>query len=783
MATSPLFCLWITTLTLASNLAAQGTPLPQNPAFEEPTFNRDIRPILADKCFACHGPDGGARKGKLRLDRREDALADRGGYAAILPGDLEESELVYRIQAHPEDRMPPSDWRKSLSQKEIETLISWVSVGAKYEEHWSLVPPVRPDLGQHIASAVDTLLNRKLQAQGLTPAPQADRATLLRRLSFDLIGLPPTPAELKIFVADQKDGAWERQVDRLLASPHFGERMAMGWLDLVRYADTVGYHGDQTHNVSPYRDWVIYAFNENMPFDEFTRMQLAGDILEGAGDDGLIASCYNRLLQSSHEGGVQLKEYAAIYSADRVRNFGSVWLGLTVGCAQCHDHKFDPIEQRDFYQIAAFFADIDDRGHLRKDSGRNTNPTPREPEVDVLSPLDRQEVLRLETMLAELPEGESAERSFLESRKAAIQPRRVMVSNSTTPREVRVLNRGDWMDESGEVVEPAVLSALKQLQTSETRASREDLANWLMEPDQPLTARVFVNRLWRQFFGRGLSRILDNLGSQGAWPDHPELLDWLAVEFRESGWDNKHMVRLIVTSEAYQRSSTPTAKSLELDPDNIHFGRQNRWRLEAELIRDQALAVSGLLVSRIGGTSGLPYQPVGYYEHLNFPKRKYKAANGEQQYRRGVYTHWQRTFLHPAMLAFDAPTREECSAERPISNTPAAALALLNDPSFVEAARAFAQRALLEGGTTDFARLEWIMKNALGRTADKKECSLLKNLLAEHRRQYQNDPQGVEALLAVGDFEHDPLLKPDEIAAWTSVTRTVLNLHESISRL
>jgi len=770
-------------LLICGAFAAQSPTALPTPSQNELTFNRDIRPILADRCFACHGPDSGSREANLRLDTRDGALADRGGYAAIVPGDLSESELVYRIGADESDRMPPSDWHKSLSDKEISTLKAWVAAGAPYEKHWSLVPPRRTTPPAGYDNPIDGFLYQELFARNIPVVPAADPATLLRRLSFDLLGLPPTPDEVKAFILDSKPKALDRQIDRMLTSPHYGERMAMNWLDLVRYADTVGYHGDQIHNVSPYRDWVLWAFNQNMPFDEFTRLQLAGDILEDAGEYGLIASCYNRLLQSTHEGGIQLKEYAAIYSADRVRNFGSVWLGLTVGCAQCHDHKFDPIKQRDFYELAAFFADIDDRGPLRNDGGRNTNPTIREPEMDLLSPIDRNEILRIDAALAQLKEDDGEARSALEKQKASIKPRRVMVSNSTEPYVIRVLNRGDWMDESGDIVEPRFPSALSPTPERDSRLSREDLADWLMSPDHPLTARVYVNRLWRHFFGAGLSRVMDDLGSQGAWPEHAALLDWLAVEFRESGWDIQRMIRLIVTSEAYRRSSIPAAENLELDPDNVWFGRQNRWRLEAELIRDQALAVSGLLNRTLGGESGLPYQPVAYYEHLNFPKRTYQAAKDEGQYRRGVYTHWQRTFLHPAMLAFDAPTREECTAERAISNTPSAALALLNDPSFMEAARALAHRILFEGGATDEARIDWLFHTVVSRAPTPSERTILQDLLHQHREDFQMDPASVQALMSTGLFEHDPLLSPIDAAAWTSVARVALNLHEAINRL
>jgi hypothetical protein len=400
--------------------------------------------------------------------------------------------------------------------------------------------------------------------------------------------------------------------------------------------------------------------------------------------------------------------------------------------------------------------------------------------MDLFSPLDRIAIAALEEKIEAAEDDES--RTVLVTEKEAIKPRRVMISKSSEPRTIRVLNRGDWMDESGEIVEPNVPKVLPPIEKQGDRATRLDLATWLMNAQHPLTARVFVNRLWRQFFGRGLSKVLDNLGSQGAWPEHPQLLDWLAVEFREGGWDVKAMVKLLVNTNAYRQISVPSADHLEKDPDNQWFGRQNRWRLEAELIRDQALTAAGLLSNKIGGKSGLPYQPVGYYVHLNFPARKYQVGKGAQQYRRGVYTHWQRTFLHPSMLAFDAPTREECTTERAISNTPSAALALLNDPTFVEAARALAQRILLEGGDSDQSRLAWAFRQVSGRTATSAEVSVIIKLLQQHRLSFGENPESAAALLAVGYFQHSPELEISELAAWTSVARALLNLHETVTR-
>jgi hypothetical protein len=717
-------------------------------------FNRQIRPILSEKCFRCHGPDVRQRKADLRLDIAAGTAAKRESGAAIVPGKPDESELVRRVTSEDEaERMPPPGAGKPLSPEQIHLLRQWIQEGAKYQPHWSSIPPRRPALppvrdSAWPRNAIDRFILARLEVQGLAPSSAADRVTLIRRLSLDLVGIAPTPAEVDAFVASDDPLAAEVLVDRLLDSPHFGERLAMYWLDLVRYADTVGYHGDQEHPISPYRDWVIRAFNVNMPFDQFTLEQLAGDLLPEATVDQKIASGYNRLLQTSHEGGVQQKEYQKKYDADRVRNLSAVWLGATLGCAECHDHKYDPYTQRDFYSLAAFFADVDDS---RTFKGGDTNPTRREPELDVPSPLDG-------------------------------ITRRTMITEAVTPRTIRVLRRGDWMDESGEVVGAAVPASLKPLDATDRSLTRLDLARWLLSPDHPLVSRVFVNRMWHLFFGVALSASLDDFGAQGEHPVHPELLDWLAVEFAESGWNVKHMVKLLVASNTYRQSAQATPELLQRDPQNRLFARQSSYRLPAEFIRDNALAASGLLARRLGGSGARPYQPAGYYKHLNFPLRDYKPDLDDNQYRRGLYTHWQRQYLHPLLKAFDAPSREECTAQRPISNTPLAALALLNDPSFVEAARVFAARILREGGPTSDERVRWAFRVVLSRSPDEKEVATLVHLCDLNRQLYRDDTESARKVLVVGIAPSPQDFDAVELAAWTQTARAILNLHEGIIR-
>jgi hypothetical protein len=724
----------------------------------EVDFNQDIRPILSQNCYICHGFDAHKRKADLRLDLAEGAYAE-----VIVPGKPGESEFVARIAAtDPDDIMPPPDSHKKLKDEEIALLIKWIAEGAEYAEAWAYVPPKTRPLPEvkntnWASNWIDRFVLASLEKHNLLPSPDAKPATLVRRLFFDLSGLPPPPRAVNMYVSSEDSVAYEKMVDELLDADQYGERMAMYWLDLVRFADTVGYHGDQTHNTSPYRDYVMDAFNDNMPFDQFTREQLAGDLLPGAGVDQEIATCYNRLLQTSHEGGVQAKEYIAIYQADRVRNLSGVWMGATVGCAQCHDHKYDPYSIKDHYALAAFFADIDDTKHLK--NGTNANPTRREPEIAVHSRRERA-----------LPETERP------------KPRRVMTTQAlATPRTVRVLPRGNWQDDSGDVVLPAVPTFMPQIITNGKRATRLDLANWLCDPEQGIggpTARVMVNRLWYLFFASGLAGVLDDFGGQGEAPVHPELLDQLAVRFYESGWDTKLLVKEMVMSRTYRQASIASEVLAARDPYNRLLARQSRYRLPAEMIRDNALRVSGLLNLAYGGASARPYQPQGYYRHLNFPTRKYSPHTDSQQWRRGVYMHWQRMFLHPMLRAMDAPTREECTAQRSQSNTPSFALVLLNDPTFVEAARAFAERCLREGGKTMDQRITFMVRNALSRPPDAEEYRVLKSHLERELSEYATDKSEAEKLVSTGLSPVARDLDVVELAAWTNIARVLMNGNE-----
>jgi mono/diheme cytochrome c family protein len=997
-------------------LSAPAAAPAQMPARVE--FNRDIRPILSENCFQCHGPDKGKRKADLRLDTQEGLFKNLGDYFTVVAKKPGDSELYARITAQDEaERMPPPQSGRQLTARQIAVVKQWIDEGAHYQGHWAYLPPARPPVPAAQApnftrNDIDAFILTKLREQGLTPSPAADRATLIRRLSFDLVGLPPTPAEVQAFVADQTPEAYEKVVDRLLASPHFGERMAQYWLDLVRFADTNGYHGDNHQDIDLFRDYVIEAFNTNKPFDRFTTEQLAGDLLPNPTLTDKIASGYNRLLMTTREGGAQAKEYLAKYSADRVRNVSTVWMGATVGCAECHDHKYDPFTTKDFYSLAAFFADIQevavgeqpqtpiptpaqaaqlqqfdeqlaaqrkildtptpelaaaqaDWGQalktrklewsvLRPESAASQGgatlktledgsilATEANPEKDVFTLVFRSDLkgitaVRLEILpdntlpqkgpgrasngnfvlnefavragdkplewssvtathsqkdfpivnaadgkpetgwaildqvgkpnqavfeakadvgdgspmtlavalqfnygsqhalgrirlsattaarpvraggenglpqpIAEVLALEPAQRSDKQQQDLAVYYRGIapqleptrkalaalqqqkdalgktvrttLVSLSGPPRPIRILPRGNWLDDSGEVVNPAPPGFLPQA-ASQARATRKDLANWLTSADNPLVSRVFVNRLWKLTFGQGIVKTLDDFGSQGTWPTHPELLDWLALDFREHGWDVKRTLKLLVMSGAYQQSSLASGELRQHDPYNIWLARQGRFRLDAEMVRDNALAASGLLSPKIGGPSVKPYQPAGYWSHLNFPMREYQNDKGESLYRRGLYTYWARTFLHPSLKAFDAPTREECTVERPRSNTPLQALVLLNDPIYVEAARVLAERVLHEAGKDFSEQVRFAYLLALSRPPRSHELPLLEALYRKHLEQYQADKPAAQELLHIGDHPAPADLDPAELAAWTSVARVIFNLHETITR-
>lgn len=1015
-----------TAISIGLSLFASAAPLP-----DEVTFNAYVRPILSENCFACHGFDAKHREAELRLDMPEGATATTtdSGKPALIPGKPEESEMIKRILSSDSDEiMPPPKFHKTLTKEQIAILSKWIEQGAEYEEHWAYTAIEKPPVpeGFDVKNPIDAFVREKLSARGIDASKPADTRHLIRRLSLDLVGLPPTPREVAHFeksFAENRTQAIEELINRLLASPAYGERMAVPWLDAVRFADTVGYHGDQNQHIFPYRDYVVDSFNANKPFDTFTREQLAGDLFPSPTTEQLVASGFNRLNMVTREGGAQPDEYLAKYTADRVRAIGGAWLGQTTGCAECHDHKFDPITARDFYSLGAFFSDLQQWG-VYTDYGYTPNPDlkgfnnnyPFPPELllkpksltarleklrheslnlapsdhtvpaawiettkayigshpdgwatasvvdvtsikktaaelsdelfavfsappvegdqlkievspeigmvtalqleiqpthngnvgrskkggfsvetkfslkrgDKITPIefswqqaDRQlatgyqsgriapklpdiwrsgtgtfihpgddnhhphhavfilktpiELLPGDRIIADLKSsdiasarirttcfaepipGQAAAIPQLVAAISAVNPSNeqftlirgahalitapeklpnwdvlrnsirecrsgysfTMISQSL-PEEKRstsrVLPRGNWQDETGDIVTPATLHFLPQHPDAGKRQlTRLDLADWIVSDENPLTARHFVNRLWKQFFGSGISNILDDLGSQGEWPSHPELLDWLAAEFRDSGWNVNHMVRLITTSETYQQAAAVRPELLETDPANRLLAQQSARRLDAEFVRDNALAIAGLLeTDLLGGPSIKPPQPEGYYGPIQFPDRKYIADLDDQRHRRSLYMHWQRTFLHPMLAAFDAPAREECAADRLQSNSPQQALTLLNDPNFHEAAKALATRLLAIEDEQE--RINHAFELALTRKPSADESSGISKFLSKQRTHYQGKPD--DAKMLSSGLAGDPI----EAAATVQLARVILNLHETITR-
>jgi len=1040
-------------------------------------FNREVGPILSDNCFACHGPDEGQRQANLRLDTKEGIFADRGGYQVLIPGDAANSRLYQRISHEQEiARMPPPGSERTLTPQQVETVRNWIEQGAGWESHWAYVPPVHPeppavgavDGKQWARNGIDPFVLARLEKEGLKPSPEADKRTLLRRVSLDLTGMPPTPEQVQAFVGDNSAGAYEKAVDRLLNSPHYGERMAIQWLDLARYADTHGYHIDSYRQMWPWRDWVINAFNRNLPFDKFVLWQLAGDLLPNPTRQQRLATAFNRNHMINFEGGAIPEEYQVEYVVDRVETISTVFMGMTMGCARCHDHKYDPIKQREFYRFFAFFNNVSEKGldgvrgnaapvmtlpaddqqarlaglkdaittkqralpgfelgklqlgweekaletipappaggllaHYELDgnlsdtsghyrhgavsgkisypngrvgraaafgeetkgvelgpiggfergdafslafwlrvTGRNESALIRKGGVgrgapgwalllDEVMPFPEQlkrgyhlrfrmahrwpdNALEIQTkerliqsdwyhvaltydgsgkaagvrlwvdgagrateitrdaltggigneQLLELARGitepfggqiddlriygrelkgeeigqlafdepiravvaataargsapplaarsceqEEQLRSYFMSRVVA-QPYRetyaelkklqgqhdeleksftsVMVMDEmASPRETFVLGRGDYRNK-GDKVTPGVPAVLPPLPDGAPQ-NRLGLAKWLLDPGHPLTARVAVNRFWQMFFGTGLVRTSEDFGSQGEAPTHQDLLDWLATEFVRGAWDVKALQRLIVTSSTYRQSSRVTPDLVERDPENTLLARMSRFRLPAEVVRDNALAISGLLTETIGGPSVYPYQPKGLWEEMsygdNHTAQHYKPSHGADLYRRSLYTVWKRTVPPASLSTFDAPDREKCTVRRPRTNTPLQALVLLNDPTYVEAARILAERMIGEGGNDPSARVRRGYLLALTREPAPAETDLLLTIASQQAEEFRADPQAAQALLAVGEHPYDKKLDATELAAWAMVASTILNLDETITK-
>jgi hypothetical protein len=774
-------------------------------------FNKQIRPILSDNCFQCHGPDEQERKAKLRLDTRQGALAPlrKGGFA-LVAGTPGESRLLERVTTDdPMERMPPARTNKKLTPQQIELLRQWIDQGASYAEHWAFVTPKRPALPavkrkDWPRNGVDHFILARLEKEGLQPSPPADPVTLIRRLTLDLTGLPPTPAEVDAFLREYganakpqaADTAVAALVDRLLNSAHYGERMTVDWLDAARFADTHGYHIDSGRDMTRWREWVIDAFNNNMPFDRFTIEQLAGDLLPGATVAQKIASGFNRNHMINFEGGAIPEEYHNAYIVDRVNTTSTVWLGLTMTCAQCHDHKYDPISQKEFYQLYAFFNNVPENGlDGSKGNAAPLLPAPTREQQRRLSAYDS-----LLKTLAEQPTDEQikAEIAAVRQAKATLDKSMataMVMQEMPAPRETFVRIRGEYNKKGDKVVAgtPAFLPPLPK----GGAASRLDFAKWLVTPEQPLTSRVIVNRYWQMFFGTGIVKSVEDFGSQSDAPSHPELLDWLAMEFQQpsaagSGarqpWSVKEFVRMLVTSAAYRQSSVVSKEHLAKDSENRLYARGPRFRLQAEFIRDQALAVSGLLNREIGGGSVSPYQPEGLWKELtertdskNWTAQFFVLSKGKDLYRRTMYTFWKRTSPPPQLVTFDAPDRETCTVRRSRTNTPLQALILMNDPTYVEASRKLAERLVREAKTTD-ERITLAFRLTTARTPNEREMTVLRGVFDKQLQRYRADAPAAAKLLTVGQAPRDERLDAAEVAAWTIVANVVLNLDETVTK-
>jgi hypothetical protein len=803
-------------------------------------FDRDIRPILADNCYPCHGPDANARKAKLRLDRTEGVFRTRRGKTVVVPGDSVASVLIQRVSAEdPDDRMPPSDFGLKLTKDEVERLRQWIDDGAEWGEHWAFRRPERPALpdvkdAEWSRQPIDRFILARLELEGLSPSQAASRTTLIRRVALDLTGLPPSLEEVDAFLEDDSSGAYEKLVDRLLASPRFGERMIWEWLDAARYADSNGYQGDRERTMWPWRDWAVNAINDDLPFDEFTVEQLAGDLLPSPTHEQRLATGFNRNHMINGEGGRIPEENRIEYVFDQTETTAVVWLGATIGCARCHDHKFDPFTQREYYQFFAFFNNTPVNGgggdpQMAPAISYESPQTKREfariqrevdslygqlaeieakifvrssgqpvSESDLAKKLDKKTRELLARKLSDRNNGQlgALAKSFekthtdyagklsllkkaFESRERLRKslPRVMVMEERAKVRETAILTRGLY-NKPGEKVSAGVPAVLPPL-PKDVPVNRLALARWLVDPSQPLTSRVTIDRIWQQVFGVGIVKTVGDFGVQGEKPSHPALLDWLATEFVASGWNVKRMLRMIVTSSTYRQTSRVTAQSLERDPKNRLLSRAPRYRLPSFMIRDQALAASGLLVTKLGGPPVHPYQPSGVWAEATFGKKRYRQGKGESLHRRSVYTFWRR-IIGPTIF-FDSATRQICTVQASRTNTPLHALSTLNDVTYTEAARVLAQRVMHRTSSQE-ERIELAFRLLTARRPAAAESEILGARLDALRREFAAHPDEAKKLLSQGEAPRDEKLDAVEHAAYATLCSLLLNLDEVLSK-
>lgn len=736
-------------------------------------YNFHIKPILSDNCYTCHGPDANKRKAGLRLDLEETAfleLKENPGKYALVSGKPGESLLYGHIMTDdPNLMMPPPDSKLTLNSYEKKLIRKWIQQGAKFEKHWAFIPPVKKEVPalevlDGAQNEIDTFIFKKLEENNVIPSEKASLETLVRRVSLDLTGLPPQREQVQKLLADNSEAAMAKIIDNFLASPTYGERMTQSWLDLARYADSHGYQDDSYRTMWPWRDWVIHAFNENMPYDEFLTLQLAGDLLPNATKEQILATGFNRNHPITQEGGVIQEEYRTNYVLDRTNTLGKGILGITLECARCHDHKYDAISQKDYFELFAFFNQVNEKG-LQMDAVQAANQKFfADPPYIEISAAETEDVL-----------------SFINMKKT---PKiKVMVMNDSAPKTTHILNRGEY-DQPTDSVKPNTPKTIFPF-SEEFPANRLGLAKWVTDKNNPLTARVFVNRIWGMLFGRGLVETSEDFGVQGSLPTHPELLDWLAADFMEHDWDIKYLLKKIMLSATYQQKSELRPELKKVDPENRLLARAPRFRMSGEMIRDYILASSGLLNTEVGGPSVKPYQPPGLWEETNAGGHrgiltKYIPDEGDDLYRRSLYTFWKRTLPPPSMTIFDAPTRDFCEVRRQKTNTPLQALALQNDIQILEAARVLAQRTLTSEEDSD-SIVENIFQSILVRTPKEEELLTLDSYYHDALETYMNNTEDAEKLVTVGEYEQLDV-DPSKTAALMLTAQVIYNLDETITK-
>lgn len=733
-------------------------------------YNLHIRPILSDRCFKCHGPDANKRKANLRLDIADSAYAflkEIPNAHAIVPGDPTNSYVFLNISStDTAERMPPPSSNLTLTAFEIRLIEKWIKQGAKYKPHWAYIPPQQqkvPEEGKDgwAKNEIDNFILAKLDEKNLSPNKEADKERLLKRVCYDLTGLPPTIEMQEKFLNDNSGNAYEKIVDQLLADKHYGEKRAVSWLDVARYADSHGYQDDGLRTMWPWRDWVIHAFNENYSYEKFVTWQLAGDLLPEPTKEMLLATGFNRNHKITQEGGVIDEEYRLEYVTDRTNTFGKAFLAITFECAHCHDHKYDPIPQKSYYSTFAFFNQVQEKGLV----GDITLASLADPPNMSITTEEVKNVLQ-----------------FIN--KKDIAPVMVMImKDSSKIRPTHILKRGVY-DQPGDEVSFDTPKGIFPFDTTKFEKNRLGLAKWLFDKKHPLTARVFVNRIWQDFFGRGLVKTSGDFGMQGEMPSHPELLDWLALDFMNNGWNIKRLVRQIVMSATYRQSAEATKEKLAGDPENIYLSRAPRTRYAAEFIKDLIMASSGLLNEEIGGPSVKPYQPKGIWESSTSGRgqlAKYVQDHDEKLYRRGMYIFIKRTAPPPYLLTFDAPNRDQCEVKRIRTNTPLQALILLNDPMVQEASRVLAEKLSMEN-STDEEKISKAFRLIVCRKTKTKELDLLKNYFDEEKKEFTASPAKTENVLSAGEYKHENIKDKPSAAALMQVILTVYNMEETTTR-